>query len=51
MEKRKTKCDFCAHKTASGCTTKPDSYVCRAAEMEFFRYINSQKQKAKMKRK
>ncbi len=51
MEKKKIKCDFCMYKTASGCSTTPNSYACKNAEIELFRYISSQRQKEKLRRK
>lgn len=41
---RKTKCDFCAYRTTSGCMVTPDSQYCKKAKDEFFAWLSNQKQ-------
>ena len=50
MGKQYTKCDFCAHHTASGCSVRPDSYYCKAALDEFYAYLREQKAKKGQRR-
>lgn len=39
----KTKCDFCRYKTSSGCMVTPNSYYCKEAKDEFYRYSQTKK--------
>lgn len=43
QQQRKTKCDFCAHKTASGCSVGQSYYNCKQATDEFYTWLNSLK--------
>jgi hypothetical protein len=43
MNKLKTKCDFCRYKTVSGCMVTPNSYYCKEANDEFYRYLQNKK--------
>ena len=36
MGKQYTKCDFCAFRTQSGCSARPDSHYCKDATNEFY---------------
>lgn len=46
MAKQLTKCDFCKHKTASGCAATPNSYYCREAQNEFYAHLAAKKQQS-----
>lgn len=39
----KTKCNFCRYKTSSGCMVTPNSYYCKEANDEFYRYLQNKK--------
>lgn len=39
----KTKCSFCRYKTSSGCMVTPNSYYCKEANDEFYRYLQNKK--------
>ncbi len=43
MNKSKSKCDFCRYKTSSGCMVTPNSYYCKEANDEFYRYLQNKK--------
>jgi len=43
MNNPKSKCDFCRYKTSSGCMVSPNSYYCKEANDEFYRYLQSKK--------
>lgn len=51
MAKQLTKCDFCKHKTASGCMVIPNSFYCKEAQNEFYAQLNAKKQQPINKRK
>lgn len=42
---RKTPCDFCQHRTRSGCTVNENPAYCRPARDELFRWIEEHKKK------
>lgn len=46
---RKTKCDFCTYRTATGCMVVPDSHYCAKAKDEYFAWLNSKKQQQPVK--
>ena len=37
------KCNFCRYKTSSGCMVTPNSYYCKEANDEFYRYLQNKK--------
>ena len=43
INKFKTKCNFCRYATQSGCMVTPSTYNCKAANDEYYQYINSNK--------
>lgn len=43
------KCDFCSYKTATGCMVTPNSYYCKKANEEYYRYIRSNQQQKPVK--
>jgi hypothetical protein len=41
--KNLTRCDFCIYKTLSGCMVTPSHYYCKAANDEYYQYLQSKK--------
>ena len=39
----KNKCAFCKYSTRSGCMVTPNSYYCKEANDEFYRYLHNKK--------
>lgn len=39
----KTKCSFCRYATRSGCMVTPSAYYCKAANDEYYQYLQSKK--------
>lgn len=39
MNKLKSKCSFCRYATGSGCMVTPNSYYCREAIDEYYKYL------------
>lgn len=40
------RCDFCKYKTPSGCMVTPSAYYCKAANDEYYQYLQSKKNNA-----
>ena len=47
VDKRYTKCDFCQYHTKTGCMMTQNSYYCKNATDEFYRWLERQKKKGK----
>lgn len=45
MVKKLSYCDFCRHKTASGCGSIPNYYNCKEAKDEFYKWLSMKKKK------
>ena len=43
MNKQLSKCNFCRYSTGSGCMVTPNSYYCKEANDEFYRYLQNKK--------
>lgn len=41
MNKAKTKCDFCRYWSGRSCMVTPNSYYCKEANDEYYRYIKA----------
>ena len=39
----KTKCSFCKYATNGGCMVTPNSYYCKEANDEYYRYLKNKK--------
>lgn len=42
-KQQKTKCSFCRYATQSGCMVTPSKYYCKAANDEYYQYLQSLK--------
>lgn len=49
MYNRKTKCDFCTYKTATGCMVTPNSHYCKKANDEYYQYLRNGQQNKQAK--
>lgn len=43
MQQNRSKCNFCRYATNSGCMVTPNSYYCKEANDEFYRYLQNKK--------
>lgn len=43
MKQNKIKCDFCRYWTGQSCMATPNSYYCKEANEELYRYLQNKK--------